>query len=181
MLGMGGVECGNTVLRGKDLLLARLLHWARNKPMENLQARIQHRFFPGPKGFKTGRGLWVPAPEDGCDFGIHNHQVMDESKKSGYRVDAWLMWKHCKSMEHCEYLVAHRYNMVFTFFSENIGVSYLSDMMRAVENKKFDLMACSDRWAVKEFGLDALKGDIPWLQEETPAHKPSRYEMARAS
>ena len=173
------------MLFDKDLLLARLLHWARNKPMENLQARIQLRFFPGPKGFKTGRGLWVPAPEDGCDFGIHNHQVMDDSKKSGYRVDAWLMWKHCKSMEHCEYLVAHRYNMVFTSFLEHgslysLSLPYLSDMLTSIEQKRFDLMVEDERWIVKAFGTDAMKGDIPWLQEEPLAHKPNRYEIARA-
>jgi len=174
------VECGYTILTGKKLILAGIYYWARNKHAEGgLQGRIQARFFPGPRGFKIHRGLWVPHPMDGCDScEVQSHTIDDASKKTGYRLDPWKMWKHCKTLEHCKYLVAHRNQMVLNFFSQHRPELFLSDMVKLIEDKEYERMAADSRWIISEFGTEALTGKIEWLQEEAGLRRPNRFELA---
>lgn len=106
-------ECPGTELTDDERVVAGILFWARNKKIVGgLEERIQKGFLVGPSGMKS-KGFWHPTGMEACDRYLPNFTAWTElSKKVKSRPNPWAVWKHCRTLGHCTYLVKHRASYV---------------------------------------------------------------------
>lgn len=88
---------------------AVVLHWLRNMKKE-LSWCMNNQCYPSPKGYKTKpSGIWIPAPREACLATVKTEETYANKHDKNYvRPIPYAWWEHCKSYEHCLFLVQHR-------------------------------------------------------------------------
>jgi len=101
--------------------IARILYWLRDKKKDK-EWCWKRSCRPAPKGFSTKpRGIWMPSPEESCLAPVATHyEITKENGKSGVAVKPYAWWYHCKSYDHCLFLVQARLPFVARLLGEDM-------------------------------------------------------------
>lgn len=141
-------------LSNHEKIIVEILYYLRNikKPLEYY---MKNKIFPSPKGKKvtqqTKRTLWLPTPPDACDKPLFTELETDQERK----YNPYAYYYHCKTKEHCIYLVKHRINHVLEFFLQK-GI--LINIVQCIG--RGDILTLIDypvEW-VKDFIFEVISG-----------------------
>ena len=151
--------------------LARVLHWLRNKK-KDLSWCIARECYPGPRGhMKKGKGIWMPEPEEACLKKVEIRiQVQENQGKKGHiRYDPYAFWRHCKTYEHCLYMIMERPRVTYLRLPVEqvslIGAALLKDcvpLLAGIQYDRHDL--------VQDFFKDWCTGNVPDNPAEEDGH-----------
>jgi len=141
--------------------LARILHWLRNKK-KDLNWCHKHSCYPGPKGYIVkGKGIWMPRPEEAClaDVTPYKEHIGDKVANygHGWQVDPYAWWRHCKSYEHCLYLVQDRLSHINCLIGIPPRIAYIAS---AIMLDCVPVLASSNDNFVREFFKDWSLGFV---------------------
>jgi hypothetical protein len=148
---------------------ALVLHWLRTKK-KSLDWCRKASCYPSPKGIKARNmmsarhyTLWLPGQSEMCQAHIELFQsVMDEGGKSHIKCTPYAWWKHCKSYEHCLYLLVHKPHHFYKQLSEpsrvpKITAALMFDCVPVLANEN-DLV-------ISEFFKDWCSGNVPKITD----------------
>lgn len=152
--------CGSPFdLSEDERILVEILYYLRNTK-NGLEYCIKNQIYPGPKGKKCKtlespkRVIWMPIPAEACDKPLDIGTEVNESGKI-INYNPFFYYKHCKTREHCEYLVKHRISHVINFFKNS------EDLRRLVvtTRKGCLILALNSNieW-IKDFAIEAISG-----------------------
>jgi hypothetical protein len=148
------LECGRTYsFSDKERTVVKLAHWMRNLNM-GLQGSIKKRFCPGPRGRRDKNGWWWPLPNEGCDAWLSHWE-------EGKKPDPWILWKHCRSFQHTEYLVKHRIEYLVDTTFNGIEPGVIAYLLRCLVIGVPDARPSSRlmlHWLIAQFYDDYVAG-----------------------
>jgi len=142
-------------LNKEQRIAADVLYWARNTSF-GLKGCIKFQISPGPKGIKDKRGRWWPAPYEACDNPYAQSHKIEYDKSNNHKwVNPWSLWKHSKSLQHCQYLVKYR---PYYIFGEG-KISYIDRFIDMVLDQSYALaINLPENSIMGKFAKEALQG-----------------------
>ena len=125
-------------LSKKQKILADVIYWVRNLNMGK-EVCTKYGLHPGPAGHLDKKGRWWPSPMEACDSTEGRCPALRSTIKKGTKspvqvstwYEPWSVWKHCKTLQHCQYLVKYRLSYLY----ETFGTPTLDYLIRAVLHK----------------------------------------------
>ena len=138
---------------------AWFLYWLRHIK-KSKEWVMKYHCTPSPKGYKTKRGYWVPAPEEACLCRVKICAYSENSGKNDYRPFAW--WDHCKTYQHCLFIARHRRG----FFREHVPTDSLCSVSSALSMECVPQLINSNDPLEKMFFSDWAQGLVPEIPEE---------------
>jgi len=126
------LQCGRPYhLTIQEKAVSELAFFLRNLNL-GLQFSIKNQFHPGPHGRKDAKGRWWPSIQESCDAYVgHWKEEVPEMGKG--RFDPWALWKHCKSLQHTEYLVKNRLIHLVDSTFNGIHLGVLKELLDIIE------------------------------------------------
>jgi hypothetical protein len=100
-------------LSREQKIAADVLYWLRNLNMGR-EVCIKFSVYPGPYGILDKKSKWFPLYLESCDD-IENMQHslgVPVNEKSTW-LNPWSIFKHCKSLQHCQYMVKYRLHHLY--------------------------------------------------------------------
>jgi len=145
------LQCGRVYsLTDRERAIVKLAHWMRNLNL-GLKGSIKKSFHPGPRGRRDKNGWWWPVPNEGCDQWLSHWE-------EGKKPDPWALWKHCRGIQHTEYLVKHRIeylvNTTFNGIAPGLILYLLHCIIEDVPDTKLGPRNEQLHWMIAQFYAD---------------------------
>jgi len=148
-------------LSAKQKIVADVLHWSRNLRIGR-EVCTQYGLYPGPHGVIDKKRRWWPSPLEACDCpeGVY-HAVKTRIKKlkdgrttESFWYHPWSLYKHCASIQHCQYLAKYRIAYIYEKCNP-----WMDKFLKVVKSGDYPLLINShDHDIIGKFVQDALKG-----------------------
>jgi hypothetical protein len=162
------VQCHDNIkTTKKEEVASHILYWSRHLNMGHKVCQ-EYGIYPGPRGVIDKKRRWWPAPLESCDclkYKAHTYITSQRTLKSGevkeyQRPDLYSIWHHCRSLQHCRYLVKYRLHHVYECVS---AMDSLIDMVEQEAYPLFIRESAGFSYRLddlhRRFATDALKGN----------------------
>ena len=146
-------QCGRVyVLNAQERALSELLYFMRQLNLGK-EGAIKLRFHPGPFGRIGQRGWWWPLPNEGCDFDLEHWDGLG-------KPDAWALWKHCRTIQHVEYLVKNRPGSLIGNILGGFDLLPIRFLLENIEKNEVEISAAQrgKHWLVDRYFDDLATG-----------------------
>jgi len=140
-----------------EVALALVLHWLRSRK-KDIAWCMDMDCRPGPSGhIRKGKGWWMPDPHEAClcQVTISRGGYDREKGKTEWSVNPFAWWHHCKTYEHCLFLVKNKRLLRYRMPHVN-----LANIASVVENKAIPALANTRDPLAKCFLLDWMDGKV---------------------
>jgi len=142
-------ECGQQYnLTAEQKALINILAWIRRK-RKGLKFCQINCIYPGPRG-RIEKKHWCPRDQECCDNSYVDGIPYQRS------FDPWIIYKHCLSTPHLEYLVTHRLSYIISIFSNHLPI--LPSMIDMISKNEIPLHLNDQYPLIKEFVQDVCTG-----------------------
>lgn len=140
-----------------EVAAALVLHWLRMRKKSVKWCR-EMNCYPGPAGHVMKRnGWWMPAPHEAClcQVKVSQGEFEDGLGSVKWHVQPFAWWHHCKTYEHCLFIVRNRRLQYF-----RVPDVTISRMAAVIANKVIPTLTGSTKPLYRCFLLDWADGMV---------------------